>query len=37
MLVRSPGAERYRELRRALFDIASLPRENGKPDASVAG
>ena len=31
------GAERYRELRRALFDIASLPRENGKPDASVAG
>lgn len=30
------GAERYRELRRALFDIASLPRENGKPEAVVA-
>jgi DNA-binding MarR family transcriptional regulator len=30
------GAERYGELRRALFDIASLPRENGKPEAVIA-
>jgi hypothetical protein len=30
------GAERYGELRRALSDIASLPRENGKPEAVIA-
>lgn len=30
------GAERYGELRRALFDIASLPWENVKPVGGVA-
>jgi DNA-binding MarR family transcriptional regulator len=31
------GAERYRELRRALFEIASLPPETGQPPTTPAG